>query len=103
MCSNLIASERELQPIHHASYIHLAKHTSVSSTKRTVTNEVTLSTFFTFKEQNENSEDVIFTVEDYLRNLTETQHMTLIKKTKQNIETLLELKKKARETIMSIP
>ncbi len=57
---------------------------------------------FTPKEQNEKAEKATFTVEDYLRSLTEIQQMRLIEKTKQNIETLLELKKKAKGTIMSI-
>ncbi|RIA92596.1 hypothetical protein C1645_764465 [Glomus cerebriforme] len=69
---------------------------------RNVINEVTPPTFITptaFVAPNR----IAFTVEDYLKSFTETQHMKLTQKTNQKIETLLELKKKAKELITSIP
>ncbi|CAG8595128.1 10595_t:CDS:2, partial [Funneliformis caledonium] len=103
MCSNLTASEgliesRIIQPM---SHIPLAKHTPESTEPtRTICNKIKPSTFITPKEQNGRA---AFTVEDYLRSLTETQHMRLVEKTNQKIETLIELKKKAKEAILSIP
>ncbi|CAG8448695.1 11681_t:CDS:1, partial [Acaulospora colombiana] len=45
----------------------------------------------------------VITVEDYLREITEEQTKRLILKTSQMVEELLEVKRKARDAIMSIP
>ncbi|CAI2182675.1 13292_t:CDS:2 [Funneliformis geosporum] len=103
MCSNLTAPEglKESRIIQLMPHTPLAKHTPESTVPtRTNCNKIKPSAFVTPKEQNGKA---AFTVEDYLRSLTETQHLRLVEKTNQKIETLIELKKRAKEAILSIP
>ena len=72
----------------------------ISTELNRVVNEDTPPAFVTPKRK---AKRVAFTVEDYLKSLTETQRMKLIEKTNQKIETLLELKRQAQEIISSIP
>src|SRR5581483_1597133 len=65
----------------------------ISTEPNRVINENTPPAFITPKRR------IAFTVEDYLKSLTETQRMRLIEKTNQKIETLLELKRQAQEII----
>ena len=99
MFNKLVVSEglEELRP---ASYVPLATHTLSFIPQKDISTEVTPPAFVTPKRR---AKKVAFTVEDYLKSLSETQKRRLTEKTNQKIETLLELKKKAKELITSIP
>ncbi|GBB90934.1 hypothetical protein RclHR1_01800019 [Rhizophagus clarus] len=70
---------------------------------RNVVNEVTPPAFITSTAFSVPKRKAAFTIEDYLKSLTGTEHMKLVEKSNQEIEILLGLKNRTRETIMKIP
>lgn len=70
---------------------------------RNVVNQVTPPIFITPTALSVPKRKAAFTIEDYLKSLTGTEHMKLIERSNREIEILLGLKNRTRETIMKIP